>query len=40
MRNTNIKTQLSHVISIGMSCSFLTTVAVMGVQMGEISKQS
>jgi hypothetical protein len=30
--------QLSHIIYTGWSCSFLTSAAIMGVQMGEISK--
>jgi hypothetical protein len=35
---TNIRTQFSHIICTGCSCSFLASAAVVGVQMGEISK--
>jgi hypothetical protein len=35
---TNIKTQFSHLIYIGWNCSFLTSSAIMGVKMGEMSK--
>jgi hypothetical protein len=34
----NIKTQFSHTIYTGWKCSFLTYVAIMGVQMGQMSK--
>jgi hypothetical protein len=36
--STNIKTQLSHTIHTGRSCSFLTPAAMMGAQMGEMPK--
>jgi hypothetical protein len=36
--STNIKTQLSHIIYTGRSCSFLTSAALIGVHMGEMSK--
>jgi hypothetical protein len=35
---TNIKTQFSHVIYTGRSCSFLTSAVITGVQMGEMPK--
>jgi hypothetical protein len=38
MYGTNIKTYFSHIINTGESCSFLTSGAIMAVQMGEISK--
>jgi hypothetical protein len=36
--STNIKIQLSYLICTERSCSFLTSAAIMGVQMGEMSK--
>jgi hypothetical protein len=38
LHGTNIKTQFSHIIYTGWSCSFLTSALMMGVQMGEMSK--
>jgi hypothetical protein len=35
---TNIKTQFSHIIYTGWSCSFLTSAAIMGVQVREMSE--
>jgi hypothetical protein len=35
---TNIKTQFSHIIYPGRSCSFLISAAIMKVQFGEMSK--
>jgi hypothetical protein len=35
---TNTKTQFSHINYTGQSCSFLTSAAIMGVLMGEMSK--
>jgi hypothetical protein len=35
--STNIETQLSHIIYTGQTC-FLTSAAIMGVQMGQMSK--
>jgi hypothetical protein len=35
---TNIKTKFSHIIYTGQNCSFLTSAAVMAVQMVEMSE--
>jgi hypothetical protein len=35
---TNIKTEISHLIYTGWNCNFLTSTAIMEVQMGEMSK--
>jgi hypothetical protein len=35
---SDIKTQFSHILYTGESCSFLISAAIMGGQMGEISK--
>jgi hypothetical protein len=35
---TNLKTQFSHIIDAEQSCSFLTSAAIMEVQVGEMSK--
>jgi hypothetical protein len=38
LHGTNIKPQFSHLIYTGRSCSFLTSAAITGVQMEEMSK--
>jgi hypothetical protein len=38
--STNIKIQISHIIHTARSCSFLTSAAIMEVQMGEGRKKA
>jgi hypothetical protein len=38
LHSTNIKTQISHIIYTGMSCSFQTSAWTKEVQLGEMAK--